>query len=533
MNSWLLFLLKSTLILSLLYSFFRLIMRKETFFKLSRIALLFIVLASVIIPFIYLPQSIHPIVPIKFEPIFQTNSIVEKPVQTNEIPSAIQPSVSASNTIQPIVFSTKMIVLFVYLTGVFISLLLFFYSTGSVFLLIRKSRKTNLNGIHIMIVDGDIPAFSFIRYILISQHDYDTNSEAILTHELSHIRQGHFYDLMIMELVKITYWFNPLVHRMDSDLKDIHEFQADEHTISSGIDSTKYQLLIIQKCVGQLQFALANSFNHCQIKNRITMMNKSKTNKARCWKVATFLPMLALLLMAFGKRGENVPEKIILPEKVIAPSGIVQKRQDLTNQMIEIKKDGNYVDNKLCSLEEIAKKGKEWYKASNHWIHLLVDESIPISRIDEVRGTLENYFVVQSTVNSDDLIYFAGDVSEGAKFTQGKFNDWLTSQLNNYPEIKSIGKESIEIIPAKNNRPEVKVKVRKYTIDYSFIIGKNGKVRDAYIIKGSGYPEIDTAWQKTLSQMPDWVPAKRGGENVSVYNHIMGGTTFSDIVEKK
>jgi hypothetical protein len=52
--------------------------------------------------------------------------------------------------------------------------------------------------------------------------------------------------------------------------------QADEATIKSGIDTIKYQLLIIQKSVGQHRFALANSFNHCQIKNRITMMNKSK-----------------------------------------------------------------------------------------------------------------------------------------------------------------------------------------------------------------------------------------------------------------
>jgi hypothetical protein len=233
-----------------------------------------------------------------------------------------------------------------------------------------------------MIVNDDIPAFSFRRYILISQHDYDTNSEAILTHELSHIRQGHFYDLMLMELVKIIYWFNPLVYRMDSDLKDIHEFQADAHTLNSGIDATKYQLLIIQKCVGQQQFALANSFNHCQIKNRITMMNKSKTNKAWCWKVATFLPLLALLLMAFSKRGEIVPEKMILPEKIIAPPVVNQTQHEQFKQKIEIKKDGNYIDNKLCSLEEIAKKGQEWYKTSKDWIFLSIDESIPLSRID-------------------------------------------------------------------------------------------------------------------------------------------------------
>jgi beta-lactamase regulating signal transducer with metallopeptidase domain len=475
--------------------------------------LLLIVLASAIIPFIYLPQPILPVLPFKLAPIFQSNTILEEPLQTNEIPVASYSTVTTSDTIQPIVISTKTIVLFVYLAGVFISLLLFVYSISSVLLLIRKSRKTDLSGIRLMIVNDDIPAFSFKSYILISQHDYDNNSEAILTHELSHIRQGHFYDLMLMELVKIIYWFNPLVYRMDSDLKDIHEFQADEHTLNSGIDAIKYQLLIIQKCVGQQQFALANSFKHCQIKNRITMMNKSKTNKAWCWKVATFLPLIALLLMAFGKMGEIEPEKINLPEKIIAPPVVNQKQNEQFKQKIEIKKDGNYIDNKLCSLEEIAKKGQEWYKTSNDWIFLSIDESIPLSRIDEVREALtHNYWVIQSTVNSDDLVYFMGDVSESAKFKQGKFSDWITNQLTNYPEAKSKGRE--------------------YTVSYSFIIDKNGKVRDAHITKMSDSPEVNAAYEKILAQIPDWEPAMRGSAKVSVYNKIMSSTVVYSVPKK-
>lgn len=39
------------------------------------------------------------------------------------------------------------------------------------------------------------------------------------------------------------------------------------------------------------------------------MMNQSKTSKAGVWKVATFLPLLALLLMAFGRTGENESPK--------------------------------------------------------------------------------------------------------------------------------------------------------------------------------------------------------------------------------
>jgi beta-lactamase regulating signal transducer with metallopeptidase domain len=527
MNNLLLFLLKSTISISLLYLLFRMLMREESFFKLSRLTLLFIVLASTIIPFITLPQPIYPVLPITITPIFKANTVLEEPVQTNVIPSATYSSESDPEKLQPIVISTKTILLIVYLGGVLISFLLLVYRISSVLQLFRNSKNTVMNGINLMIVNDDIPAFSFKRYILISQNDYETNSEAILTHELSHIRQGHFYDLMLLELVKIVYWFNPLVYHIDSDLKEIHEFQADEHTLNSGIDATKYQLLIIQKCVGHRQFALANSFNHCQIKNRITMMNKSKTNKAACWKVATFLPLLALLLMAFGKRDEIVPEKINLSEKISTPAVVGQQQNEQFKQKIEIKKDGNYIDNKLCSLEEIAKKGKEWSNANTDWIYLLIDESIPLIRVDEVRETLgHSNGIVQTTVGSNELVYFAGDVSAEAKFTKGKYDDWLSEQLNNYPQIKSLGEESIKNFPARDDHPAFKGKVRNHSITYSFVIGKDGKVRNAHIIKGSGYTEIDAAYEKILSQMPDWEPAKRGRENVSVYNHIMGDAAY-------
>jgi len=244
------------------------------------------------------------------------------------------------------------------------------------------------------------------------------------------------------------------------------------------------------------------------------MMNKSKTNKAWRWKVATFLPLLALLLMAFSKRAEMVTQNSILPESVVAPSELMQNQYEQFKRKIDIKKDGNYMDDKQCSLQEISKTGKEWYKTGNDWIFLLIDESIPLSRIDEVREALGNdYWVVQSTVNSDDLVYFSGDVSESAKFTQGKWNDWMMSHLNNSPEITS--------------------KIGQYKIAYSFIIDRNGKVRDAHLIKRCEFPEVNEAYEKILAQIPDWEPAKRLGENVSVYYKFSGSAKYVSTVEKK
>jgi hypothetical protein len=231
------------------------------------------------------------------------------------------------------------------------------------------------------------------------------------------------------------------------------------------------------------------------------MMNKSKTSKAWRWKVATFLPLLALLMMAFGKRGEIADQFSSTPYAAVVPTETIQDQYDQFKQKIEIRKDGNYIGNKLCSLQEIAVKGEEWSKANKDWIYLIIDESIPLSRVDEVRGTLDHSNgIVQTIVGSNDLVYFAGDVTSVARFTQGNFNDWINQQLDNYPEVKS--------------------KALNYKISYSFIIGKNGKVRDGHIVKGSVYPEVNAAYEKILTQIPDWESARRLGESVSVYNYI-------------
>ncbi len=509
MNSWFLFLLKSTFILSLLYLFFRLLIRKESFFNHSRFVLVFIIFISAGIPFIHLPYNIRPVFPDKLESPFQERSIVEDSFLSNDTSVQIQSSAPIPSVKQAVDISVGSLVLYVYLAGVSISLLLFISSLYSVFLMIRKTHKRELNGVRILIVQDDIPAFSFGKYILISQYDFETNSKAILTHELSHIRQGHFYDLMLMTLVKIVYWFNPLVYFMNRDMKEIHEFQADEYTLNSGIDATQYQLLIIQKSVGYQKFALANSFNHCQIKNRITMMNKSKNSKLWNWKVATFLPVFVLLLMAFGKRGEGIIDKTSPLEPTVIVPDVAQKPIEHTNQIIELKNDGNYIDNKNCTPEQIALQAKEWRKAGNAWIHLLIDESIPLNRIDDVRDQLDgSYWVTQSTVNSDDIIYFAGDVNKLAEFKNGQWDNWINDQLNNYPEAKSL------------------MQTKKYRISFSFIVEKNGKVRDAHVVKGSEYPEINSAYNKILAQIPDWEPALRRNDPVSVYWIYLSGNNW-------
>ncbi|MDP3645045.1 MAG: M56 family metallopeptidase [Bacteroidota bacterium] len=515
MNTFLIYILESTVCIGVFYLLFRLLMRKETSFAVNRATLLTIVATSVIVPLVQLPQLMQTPVHIELIPEFSENKIQIQnlPVAENATISKVQPFVTESTpATSEFTISLETLLKYFYIAGVLVAFLLFIRNIILIFLLSRKATVRQMDDYRLLIVDSEVPSFAFGRSVVISQTDYYAHGSAILAHEQAHIRLNHFVDLLLLELVKTIHWFNPAVYALIGDMKEIHEFQADEQTLHSGIDAKQYQLLIIQKGVGPRRFALANSFNHCQIKKRITMMNKSKTSKAWCWKVATFLPLLTLLLMAFGRTGENVPIKGNAPVKVITAPEIIQENQNQqSSRLIEIRKDGNYIDNKLCSLEETVQKGKEWGKASNDWIRLQIDQSIPYKRIDEILEQLEPgmYHITQSTVNSDDIIYFAGDVSEMAKFTLGKWDDWIGDQLKHFNEGKPIG--------------------WKYRIAYSFIIDKNGKVRDGHITKGCDYPEINAAYEKILAQIPDWKPARRGNASVSVYIRFSAGAR---IVEK-
>lgn len=285
-------------------------MWKQTFFHLNRLILLSIVGFSTIIPLVHLPQAIQPDISFQLVPVPNKievyNTDLQEDVELTRKDGAGQPMKTTSRYFA---IPWPQLLQLIYLSGLIVALLASLTGFLKILILFHKEQVISKDGFRLLIAKDDIPAFSLGRYMFISRSDFETSGETILIHEQAHIRNGHFYDLIILEFVKIFYWFNPVIYWLIRDLKAVHEFQADDSTLNNGIDATLYQLLIIEKCVGHQKFALANSFNHCQIKNRIGMMNRQKSNNAWRWKAAAFLPILALLLMAFG-RTEKVPNAL-------------------------------------------------------------------------------------------------------------------------------------------------------------------------------------------------------------------------------
>lgn len=189
------------------------------------------------------------------------------------------------------------VVLWVYLAGMIIVGATTLFTLLRLWRLVSTGECTAIGGCTLVVIDRhDIAPFSWGRFIVVSRSEEARAIDLIVGHERAHIRMGHFYDLILAQVVCIVQWYNPASWLMLSELKAVHEYQADRAVIDSGINIHQYQILLIKKTVGVRFQSFANSLNHSNLKKRITMMCKTRTKPARRFRALAAVPALALAM---------------------------------------------------------------------------------------------------------------------------------------------------------------------------------------------------------------------------------------------
>ena len=108
--------------------------------------------------------------------------------------------------------------------------------------IIRNGESSKLeSGETLVITDRDTVPFSWMKYIVLSREDYEGGHTQILTHEKAHISLKHSWDIIFLDFITALQWFNPAIWMIKSDLRAIHEFEADDAVLRSGVDVKEYQ----------------------------------------------------------------------------------------------------------------------------------------------------------------------------------------------------------------------------------------------------------------------------------------------------
>ncbi|MBC8601063.1 M56 family metallopeptidase [Parabacteroides acidifaciens] len=295
MTAFLLYMIKSTCCLTLFYLGYKALLSKETFFRFNRIVLLVGILVCILLPFVGIRTASPGALQM---PLLQLEEMGEAVSRQVEAPT------EAADVAQAFVSWGELIV-YLYFAGIVIGTGLVARSFISLLWLIRSGKKVRREHYTLVLVNRAVAPFNWGRYIVLSLKDYSDYPDEILTHELVHLRKHHSLDLIYAEVIVLLHWFNPAAWLLKRELQEIHEYQADTGVLKSGIDATKYQLLLVKKAVSASSYTFANSFNHSKIKKRITMMLKEKSNSWARLKLVLLIPVAACSMLAFARPDVN------------------------------------------------------------------------------------------------------------------------------------------------------------------------------------------------------------------------------------
>lgn len=178
--------------------------------------------------------------------------------------------------------------------GAALMLLRLLVATGRIMALIQRGESIRYDDFTLVLIDRpEIAPFSFFKKVVVSRADYERHGEMIATHELAHICSRHWFDLLSAEILLCVQWYNPAAWLMLAQLREVHEYEADEKVVTSGFDKKKYQYLLLEKAAGVCFQSCANSLNHSKLKNRIAMMYKSKSSPGRRMRALVIVPAVA------------------------------------------------------------------------------------------------------------------------------------------------------------------------------------------------------------------------------------------------
>ena len=291
MSLFLTYELKVAVLIAVFYIFWRLLVANETWHRLNRIVLLSTALASFVLPLCVI--TIHQTVEV-MPPVADT-----LPLPTDETAMPIESAPIVANTETERPFNWLLPLTIIYIIGVVVVLSKILLSLWRLYRMRVESEVYPLSDGYLMAVCEKVSTpFSWWNTVFMNHNDYEKGTNALLTHELGHLRLHHSADVLLVELLTALQWFNPAMWMLRADLRTIHEYEADQQVISHGFNDIQYLQLLIRKAAGQSGYSLANGISNSALKKRVTMIMKPKSNHRQWLRYAYLLPIIAISLYA-------------------------------------------------------------------------------------------------------------------------------------------------------------------------------------------------------------------------------------------
>jgi beta-lactamase regulating signal transducer with metallopeptidase domain len=302
------YLLKASLVLVILTVAYAWLVKRETFLQVNRWLLWINVAATLLLPIIPMPDF-------EWMPDAPAKAVAEvipgRQVLPNSTPSkkyeelAVAPLPPAKSTenqgnvpIDPALTLWDWIgIVYVLVMGLLALKLAIQLGT------LWRLKRSGVNyepedGVQLIESEKITAPFSFFYWVFYNPiHHNDDEWAQIWAHESIHVHQRHSIDMLTAEALKIVFWFNPFAWWHQRLVQETLEFITDRAVLESGVEKKSYQYHLLRSTLSADKQTFTNSinaphFNKSFIKERIEMMNKTKSKWLGMGKYGLFIGML-------------------------------------------------------------------------------------------------------------------------------------------------------------------------------------------------------------------------------------------------
>lgn len=480
----------------ILYFAYKLLFRNSNRFQLNRIVLLTISIFAFALPFIRISiegQQFQEMPSFKQEMdvIFYSDAMIEAPVETKTL-------------------SITDIISYIYIIGVVFFLMKFVYNIFKIYKIKAGKKIETIDNVNFIYTNESHVPFSFLKNIYIPKGNLD---EMIIKHEMSHVKNHHSVDVILMEIMIAFQWFNPFIRMIKNELKNNHEFIADSEAIKNEDEKSNYMMLLLQQCTADDFSTIANNFSFLLTKKRISMITKNQKVKGSVIKVLLTLPVFALLILlntqcdntkpndekqsAVVKADENAGQLLgtivdRFSEKPIAFATVVLEKDGNDLYYTTSDKNGSYKITRINEGAYNVKVSCDGYesvsiRAVNIPVKKLTFQDFWLKNKDVSETSSQEVVVGQDSIHrvTEVMPQYPGGPNEMMKYIQENIK---------YPQS------------AKDNKIEGRVFV-------SFVVEKDGSITNAAVMRGID-KECDAEALRVVASMPKWTPGQHKGENV-------------------
>jgi TonB family protein len=433
---------------------------------------------------------------------------------------------------------------------------------------IRHSEYQYINGIKIINQHATAP-FSFFNVVFIDIQEYSERELSnIIAHEKVHIRERHWIDLLIIELLAVLFWINPVVWLYERSIKQNHEYLADQGVLLAGYSPGQYQALLINQLMGVKVLGFAHNLNFSLNKKRMEMMKKEKSPWASKMKLLLALPIIALLVFAFAKKeyvmvdAENTSIDVqteidegIITNDLITVKGKVTDSEGMpltgANVILKGTNHGTVVDRQGAFVLEVPKSDKPFDRGDvtidnaqaivisfvgygNHE-YVFNTHSEPESKEVKIKLHKASYNVTLPEIGDDEKL-IKGTILEFPTPQIGDANHQIDGEIIEVPAPPKKENKEEEIFTIVEDMPyyaeggmyQLARDIKEQTnsimgktqdrgeVVVGFTVSSDGNIIAAHVVTTSDSKMLDASAVKIIQSLNYWRPGVQRGKKVPV-----------------